>query len=42
MCEVRQASEAPIHRMKLSKEEIDIINNGGVESVGDWRKIKMM
>ena len=28
-------------RLKLSKEEIDVINNGGYESVGDWRKIKM-
>ena len=27
-------------RLKFSKEEIDAINNGGVE-VGDWRKIKM-
>jgi len=26
--------------MSLSKEEIDIINNGG-NDVSDWRKIKM-
>jgi hypothetical protein len=40
MCELRVAETAPIRRMSLSKEEIDIINNGG-NDVSDWRKIKM-
>jgi hypothetical protein len=39
-CELRVTSEAPIKRLKLTKEEIEVINNGGAD-VGDWRKIKM-
>ena len=44
-CEVRVAAESERAdmsklRMRMSKEEIDIINNGG-NDVSDWRKIKM-
>ena len=45
MCEVRTGGDADVKRfsrLSLSKEEIDVINNGGYEEkqVGDWRKIK--
>ena len=44
-CEVRVDTDASRYsglRLKLSKEEMDVINNGGQElaQVGDWRKIK--
>ncbi len=39
-CEVEVSERAPFDRLKLSKEEIEIINNGAGE-VRDWRKIKL-
>ena len=41
-CVVQVSQSVPAFggRAKLSKEEIDAINNGGVD-VNDWRKIKM-
>jgi len=44
-CEVRVDTDATRYtglRLKLSKEEMDVINNGGLElaQVGDWRKVK--
>jgi hypothetical protein len=31
-------------RLKLSKEEIEVINNGGYETptIGDWKKVRLM
>jgi hypothetical protein len=38
--QVSQSVPAFGGRAKITKEEIDAINNGGVE-VSDWRKIKI-
>jgi hypothetical protein len=34
------ADNYSVRRLALSKEEIEVINNGG-EEVKDWRKIKL-
>ena len=46
-CAVRVAGEGEIAgwmRLRLSKEEIEVINNGGYETpvIGDWKKVKLM
>jgi hypothetical protein len=30
-----------IYRPRITQEEIDIINNGGVSNIKDWNKIKL-
>jgi hypothetical protein len=43
MCEVRAAETTHFRRLVLSKEEIELVNNGGFDdkTIGDWRKIKI-
>jgi hypothetical protein len=43
-CEVKQGNfSSSAYRQKISKEEIEVINNGGFDekTIGDWRKIKV-
>ena len=42
-CSVRVEKDWSVarYRLKYSKEEIEVINSGGSDQVGDWRKIKI-